>query len=297
MTVLGVDIGGTKVLVGRVENQVMQDSCKETVPDTDKEEEVIAVISRAIDPLFDQSITAIGVGVPSIVDVKKGIVYDVQNIPSWKEVHLKEILEKKYRVPVHLNNDANCFAIGEKYFGKGQGRDHFVGLIVGTGMAAGLIIHNKLYSGSSCGAGEFGMLPYLDHYYEYYSSGQFFSNIHDQEGAVIYQQARAGEPEALAMFAEFGAHLGNAICAILYALDPDLIIMGGSVSKAYRFFQESLWESIRKMVYRSVPEHLSIELSDNPDIAVLGAAALCYDALPNTHDLRKSYLKTPRNKH
>jgi len=276
--VLGIDLGGTKVMVGRVQGGTLLQSNKLAVPVTDREEDVVDTICQAIDALYDPSISAIGVGVPSIVDVEKGIVYDVQNIPSWKEVHLKKILEDKYKVPVYLNNDANCFAVGEKYFGKGQDHKNFVGLIVGTGMAAGIIINNKLHSGANCGAGEFGMLPYLDHYYEYYSSGQFFKNIHNTDGARAYAKAQAGNAAALAAYAEFGKHLGNAVNAILYTLDPNVIIMGGSVSTAYAYFEKTLWHQIRTMVYRPAPAQLKIEISENSDIPVLGAAALCFDA-------------------
>jgi len=77
------------------------------------EQSVLESIYDLIDRFTDEEINGIGIGVPSVVDPVKGIVYDVQNIPSWKEVHLKEILEEKYKLPVYVNNDANCFAAGE----------------------------------------------------------------------------------------------------------------------------------------------------------------------------------------
>lgn len=277
-TVLGVDLGGTKVNVGSVQNGQLLDSFKLAVPVTDVAEEVTAAICLAIDSLFDDQVEAIGVGVPSIVDIEVGIVYDVQNIPSWKEIHLKKILEDKYGVPVHLNNDANCFALGEKYFGEGRGHRDFVGLIVGTGMAAGIIIDDKLYSGANCGSGEFGMLPYLDHYFEYYSSGQFFANIYDTSGQEVSELAGSGDDQALKIYSEFGTHLGNAINAILYTLDPELIIMGGSVSRSYRYFEKSMWKQIHQLAYRPSPDRLTIEISSDPNIPVLGAASLCYEA-------------------
>jgi len=277
ISVIGVDLGGTKVLSGKVFEGEMVSSFKTLIPQGGSEQEVLLSICQTIDRVLDDSISAIGIGVPSVVDVERGIVYDVQNIPSWKEVHLKEFLEEKYDLPVHLNNDANCFAIGEKYFGAGKEYKNFVGLIVGTGMAAGIIIDGKLYNGANCGAGEFGMIPYLDHYYEYYSAGQFFTNVYGMDGGVAYQNAELGDPDVLKMFEEFGTHLGNAIIAILYALDPEVIIMGGSVSQAHRFFEASMLKSIQKFAYRPAVENLKIEVSTNPDIAVLGAAALCFE--------------------
>ena len=75
----------------------------------------------------------------------------------------------------------------------------------------------------------------------------------------------------------YGAHLGNAIIAILYAVDPEIIILGGSVSKAYSFYQSSLWEKLRTFAYSPVVDRLTIQVSNTPYIAILGAAALYYD--------------------
>src|SRR6202000_2139089 len=120
-------------------------------------EEVLDDITGVIDKLLekDKDISAIGIGVPSVVDVEEGIVYDVQYIPSWKEVPLKKFLEARYKKPVFVNNDANCFAVGEYHFGKGKGVSCMVGLTIGTGLGGGIIINNKLFAGYNCGAGEF----------------------------------------------------------------------------------------------------------------------------------------------
>ena len=279
-TVIGVDLGGTKILAGKVQNEQIVASCKTAVPKGGSETEVLQALYQSIDQIVDASVMGIGIGVPSVVDTEKGIVYDVQNIPSWQEVRLKDLMEERYGLPVYVNNDANCFAAGEKHFGKGQNHKNFAALIVGTGIAAGLIINDRLYNGHNCGAGEFGMIPYLEHHYEYYCSGQFFTNCHGIDGQIAAQRAMKGDAEALALFKTFGHHLGNAIKAILYAIDPGVIIMGGSVSKAYPLFEKSMWESIRQFAYRNVLEDLTIEISTNPDIAVLGAAALYFDAAP-----------------
>lgn len=274
ISTLGVDLGGTKVRAGRVCNAQVEASHQEKVPSGGSVEEVVQVICTTIDEVFTPSVNSIGVGVPSVVDIDTGIVYDVQNIPSWKEVPLKSILENKYGVAVAINNDVNCFALGENYYGIGRAYENFVALIIGTGMAAGVIINNQIYNGSNCGAGEFGMIPYLEYNYEYYSSGQFFTNIHQQNGEQVYAKAMQGDSAAINIYTEFGTHLGNAVKTILYALDPEIIIIGGSVAGAYPFFKRSLWESINHFAYSPTLEKLKIEQSLNPDIAVLGAAAL-----------------------
>ncbi len=276
--VIGVDLGGTKILAGKVQDGRMTASHKTLVPVAGSENAVLGALIEAIDAVIDEEVTGIGVGVPSVVDIEKGIVHDVQNIPSWKKVYLKDILEHKYGVSVYINNDANCFAVGEKYFGEGRNSQSFAAVINGTGMAAGLIIHDKLYNGSNCGAGEFGTMPYLDHTFEYYCSGQFFRNVHGVGGESLFRLASDGDQNALAIFEGFGGHFGKAINSILYAIDPELIILGGSVSKAYPFFNKSMWDSIKELAYTTVVQNLTIKLSTNPDIAVLGAAALYFNA-------------------
>lgn len=240
--------------------------------------DIVKQIYGVIDPLMQKGLKGIGVGVPSVVDLGRGVVYDVQNIPSWKRVPLKAFLEKRYRIPAYINNDANCFAVGEKYFGQAKAYRHVVGLIVGTGLGAGVIANGRLYSGANCGAGEFGMISYKNHNYEYYCSGQFFQNVYKTSGKELFERAKSGEGKALGIFSEFGSHLGEAVKTILYAADPDILILGGSVSKAYRFFRQAMWESIKTFAYSLALKNIKIEVSRVRNIAILGAAALYYDA-------------------
>jgi glucokinase len=212
------------------------------------------------------------------VDLETGIVYDVQNIPSWQEVPLKSILEERYAVPVLVNNDANCFALGEKHFGQGVGCQSLIGLILGTGFAGGIIVDGRLYPGRNCGAGEFGLIPYRESIHEHYCSGQFFTRQVGQTGAEVFRRAAEGDPEAVRVFAAFGQHVGEAIKTILYAYDPEMLILGGSVRKAFRFFQDAMWESIRTFAFSNSIKALKIAVSELEHVAILGAAALHYDA-------------------
>ena len=276
--IIGVDIGGTKVSAGLVVGNKVVKEARRLIPKKGSQEEVLLEVIDAIEEVYVQEISGIGIGVPSVVDVDKGIVYDVQNIPSWEEVYLKDLIEKKLGIDTYINNDANCFALGERYYGLGQEYNNFIGLIVGTGMAAGIIINGKIYNGQNCGAGEFGTIPYRDQTFEYYCSGQFFQNVYQRDGGEVYEKAIQGDSVAISLFREMGNHLGQAIKTILYALDPELIILGGSVSKAYPLYKESVWKSIEEIAFRTIPERLQIRVSENPDLPVLGAAALCLNA-------------------
>jgi glucokinase len=276
--VVGVDLGGTNVRAGLVLGGRLADVRSVPVRSQGSEDDVLEDMFSAIDPIMRPEVAGIGAGVPSVIDLKTGMVYDVQNIRSWKKVPLKTRLEERYRLPVYVNNDANSFAAGEKHFGKIQPYDSAVGLIVGTGLGAGIIANGRLYSGINCGAGEFGMLPYLDRNFEAYASGQFFERVHGVSGRELAARAEAGEARALEIFSEFGRHVGEAVKAICYAVDPEIIVLGGSVSKSYRFFQAALWEAFETYAYSIAKERLKIEVSETEGIAILGAAALYYDA-------------------
>jgi glucokinase len=277
--VIGIDLGGTNVRAGLVENNELTNIASERINSNGSVEEVMQQLYHVTDKLINKSIAGIGIGVPSVVDLEQGIVYDVQNIPSWKEVHLKKWMEERYHIPVVVNNDANCFALGEYYFGKGKNTDTMIGLIIGTGLGAGIIINHKLYAGRNCGAGEFGMVNYLDKYFEYYSCGQFFDNVHHVSGEEVFKKAQSGDKRSLELYQEMGTHLGNAIKMILYTYDPSLIIFGGSVSQAFDYFKDNMWEQIKNFAFPKSLENFRIEISDLKHSGVLGAAALYYDSV------------------
>jgi glucokinase len=276
---IGIDLGGTNIRGGLVNGGQIVKTASERVGPNAPIENIIAQIFDLTEKLLDRSVTAIGIGVPGLVNEETGIVFDVLNIPSWTEVPLKQIMEERFSIPVLINNDANCFAVGEYYFGKGVEGDSMVGLTIGTGLGAGIILKGKLYSGKNCGAGEFGMIDYLDHYIEYYASGQFFKNVYDVDGEEIFLKAKAGDTTALKMYEELGAHLGNAIKTILYALEVDKIIFGGSVRHALLFFEKCMWERLRTFAYKRTIDNLKIEISELQNSGILGAAALHYDSL------------------
>lgn len=274
--VIGVDLGATNIR-GAIVSEKNILPIKSQRINNGTEEEVLEDVYSVIDSLVNETVSAIGIGVPSVVDTEEGIVYDVVYIPSWKEVHLKKILEERYKIPVYVNNDANCFALGEYYFGKGKGYNSVIGLTIGTGVGAGVIINNKLFAGANCGAGEFGICDYLDNVYEFYASGSFFKNVYNLDGETVFEQAKNGNENALKLYAELGTHIGNVIKLILYTYDPQLIILGGSVSSAYHLFEKTLWQQIKTLVFTKTAERIKIAASELKNSGVLGAAALCYD--------------------
>ena len=271
---IGVDLGGTQVRAGLVKYQKVINLESKNIRSLGTKEEVFDDLCSVIDKVMDKKVMGIGIGVPSLLDPKTGVIYDTTNIPAWKKVPLRKLLEKKYRVPVYLDNDANCFTLGELHDRKSVGNSqNFVGLIIGTGLGAGIISNGKLHSGQSCGAGEFGMFPYLDATVEAYASGQFFKKF-DKIGSQLFLEAKQNKPEALEIFHQYGRHLGEAIKLILFAVAPEVIVLGGSVSLSHKFFESSLLESLQTFPSAEIRKNLKIKVSHARHGAILGAASL-----------------------
>lgn len=276
--ILGIDLGGTRVRVGKVRAGELERSAASPISSRERAEVVAGEVYRTIDGVFDDEVAGIGCGVPSVVDLERGVVYNVENIPAWREVPLKDELESRYGVPAYVNNDANAFAVGELYYGKGRGYHNLVGVTLGTGLGAGVIIDGRLYSGANCGAGEIGAMPYRDGTLEHYCSGAFFQQRAGVAGEVVYRRAQAGDEEARGLFAEFGHELGHAVMTVLYAYDPELIVFGGSISAAFDLFEAAMRERLREFAYPHTIDRLVITRSEIENVAILGAAALYLDA-------------------
>jgi len=274
---IGVDLGGTKVLAARVNSSQIEESAHRFLPlDNGDENRVIDLLKEVISELINDDVEAIGIGLPSIVDAEKGVVYDVQNIPSWKEVHLVDILKDYFNLPVYINNDANCYALGEAYYGLAKGCNSLVGITLGTGLGGGIVLNGRLLKDATGAAGEFGVIPYLDKTLEAYCSGQFFKDHYGIGGEVIAEKAMNGDKESIKAFQEFGKHIGNAVKIIISTVDPKKIIIGGSVAQSNALFKEAMLASIQDYPFERSKNNIKIEFSKTNNMAVLGASTLCF---------------------
>ena len=264
---IGIDLGGTNIRVATVKDGEIVRLLSEPCLSQGTEEAVLEQMSRLIEAVITPAVKGIGIGVPSVVDREKGIVYNVVGIPSWKEVRLKEYLEKRFRLPVSVNNDCNCFALGVARYGSLRNARETVCVTLGTGVGSSLVVDGKLYNGHNTGAGEIGSIPYLDKDYEYYCSSRFFVG----KGTSGKEAAAAG-PSPL--WEEFGIHVGKLIQLILYAFDPEAIIIGGGIAKAFPLFAEAMWKEIRLFPYPQSVENLKIAPADVENAGILGASLL-----------------------
>lgn len=270
---IGVDLGGTNIRAALVDGQRIVRKEKTACPAKGSCEEVLEAVAGLIESLFSEAVESVGIGVPSVVDTRRGIVYDVANIPSWKEVHLKDILEERFGVPVHVNNDSNCFTLGESLFGQGKGYSDMVGVTLGTGVGSGIIIGGKLYEGRNAGAGEIGSLAYLDKDFENYCSTPFFVS-HNTSGAELAARAEAGDADAIALWNEFGNHLGELVKAILFTYDPEAVVFGGGIAAGHPYFEAAMNARVATFPYSETVKGIRILFSQDQDMALYGASSL-----------------------
>jgi glucokinase len=213
------------------------------------------------------------VGVPTLVDPVRGIVYNAANISSWTEVYLKDFLQDRFGVRAEVNNDANCYALGASAL-LGHPCHVTVGVTLGTGTGIGIVVDGKLMCGENCGSGELCSVPYLDSEYESYCSKKFFTAA-GLDGRKAAEAAAAGDPAVLQFFKDFGHHMGELLTLIMYAYDPGCIVLGGGIANTAPWFKDSMMETLRsRYIYPRSIDRLQIKVMPEDNVALLGASLL-----------------------
>lgn len=218
---------------------------------------IVALIHSGLQTLLQQAqvprskLRAIGTGAPGVTDVRAGIVLSAPNLSGWHSVPLRELLEKKLKIPALIENDVNAAAIGERWSGSAKGVSNFIFLALGTGIGSGIVLNDRLYHGSDWAAGEVGylLLP-----------GEEVSPVLMKEpGALekalggnaiegrwrrlnpgrngtgrfrateIFELAAHGNASARKFLQSSAQVLANAITNISVLLNPSLIVLGGSL--------------------------------------------------------------------
>lgn len=272
---LGIDIGGTTISIGTVADMAIREvSTAASFSKGASLDETAEYLYRLIKERINHSVESIGIGVPSIVDTVKGIVYNAANIPSWTEFHIKEYLEEQFDVPVSVDNDANCYALGAyRMLGGGDG-DVFTGITLGTGVGIGIISGGKLFRGANTGAGELGWIPCKGKSLEYWCSKQVFEDS-GLDPKVLYEKAKAGDVGAKTFFREFGSNMATLLMLTLSAYDPSTVVFGGGIANCSELFGPVMMERVgSQFPFPGSLDRLRIEYFPNHDAAILGAALL-----------------------
>jgi glucokinase len=278
-TYLGIDLGGTSVKGGRVGSSGLLQKEVTVLNQKGKSDEIFEEICHLIGMLWSEDVEGIGFAVPALIDMATGSMYGLSNLTQLDGFPIKARLSDRFNVPVLLQNDANCFVLGEKYFGSARGLRDVIGLITGTGVGAGLILNNRLYNGINYGAGEFGMISYKDKCFEDYCGGKFFNDNFSMSGEELSVLAGEGDSRAFDIFRQYGQNLGELIKLICYSFDPQIITIGGSVSNSFKFYRETLNESLKTFFFAN-KSRVKIVKSELEDAAIYGASSLFHNQKP-----------------
>lgn len=281
--VLGIDVGGTNIKAGLVDasGRVFARTNLSTKSFIQSKEKLIAAVVTcvkdmlAVNQLARKDIAGVGVGLPGLIDTQKGIVNFLVNIPGWRNVPLKKILQEKLALPVFIDNDANVIALGEWKFGAGRGIKNLISITLGTGVGGGLIINNELFRGAGFAAGEIGHIPlnengpkcncggygcletYIGNRYLLSKARKVFrsDSISLEE---ITRLADRGNRQAVAFWREVAAHLGNGLVGAVNLLNPQRIIIGGGIANAHRYLFKTICETIKKRAMKIQAGNLKI---------------------------------------
>ena len=321
MILIGIDIGGTKcaVILGRLDNNkdfVLIDKKSYRTADHPSPDQMIEQFAKGIDALVTgnsltvKDISSIGISCGGPLDSRRGIILSPPNLPGWDDVHIVEILEKEFNIPVAIQNDANACALAEWKFGAGRGTQNMVFLTFGTGMGAGLILDGKLYSGTNDNAGEVGHVR-LDRMgpvgygksgsFEGFCSGggiaqlarakaleklqmgkevSFCKSIPELQNItaqIVAEAATNGDPLAKEIFELCGTYLGKGLSVIIDILNPECIVLGSIFVRSAPLLVKPMEKAIAEeslplagKVCRIVPAELEEQIGD---IASLSVAA------------------------
>lgn len=269
---IGVDVGGMHISAGIVSEGKILVHKEVDISKVKTRKEFLENLFGLISTLIDNKIKEIGIGFPApVID---GFIPEVQNMPFLDRINLKKEVEKEFKVRCIVENDANCFILGEQRYGAAKGKKNAVGITLGTGLGCGIIIDNNIYSGSTGSAGEISMIPSKKGKLEEYANARYLVKISGKSPKTLYKLAKKGNKKALECWESFGRNLGNVLTIIVDSLNPEVVVIGGKISLAYPFFRHGLMPQIKKNSFKYTYSKTKIVKAKLKDSAIVGSASL-----------------------
>ena len=247
--VIGVDVGGTKLLGGLLDRDGSIRRRHEHSTPTASEEAVLSGIDALVEELLEDDVQALGFGLPSTIDQRSGQAVQSVNIP-FADVPLRDRFASRYSLPVGIDNDANAAAIAEWQLGAGRGTQHMVMLTLGTGVGGGLILDGRPYRGAVGAAAELGHIVIEFEgrpcqgfcrgrgHIETYATGVAASRDAAEalgpgaDSRVLLERAEAGDRAALDVLDGIGRRLGATMGSLVNIFNPEVIVIGGGWGEA-----------------------------------------------------------------
>ncbi len=301
--IIAIDLGGTNLKCALLDSSLkIKAKSSFSTKSFDNKSKLICGIVDSVDSfILNQSlkrsaILGVGIGVPGLVDTLKGVVHFLPNIPGWREVKLKKILEEKTKLPVFIDNDAKLMTLAEHEVGAAKKYKNALCLTLGTGVGGGLIINHLLYRGPDNASGEAGHLPLNEKgplcgcgaqgcLETYVGNHKIIKDARKLFGPKITlervsQLARQNNPQALNFWSQVGRKLGVALSGVVNLLNLEVVVIGGGVSYAGQVLFESIRRTIRLRAMRMQAKRVRIIKAQlGIDAGLIGAGYLVRERL------------------
>jgi glucokinase len=245
--VIGVDVGGTKILVGLVARNGMVIGHREYPTPVETEKALLDGLEAAVRELLDENVVAVGFGIPSQIDQRAGVALGSVNIPL-RGVPFRDEMAERLGLPVGMDNDANAAAIAEWRVGAGRGTTDMIMLTLGTGVGGGLILAGKPFRGWFGAGAEIGHMVIVHDgvrcrcgghgHLESYVSGKAADELAAEvfgpaaDAYRLVRLAREGDAKAVELLTGIGEKLGSGVASLVNIFNPELIVIGGGFAAA-----------------------------------------------------------------
>ncbi|HEV7482810.1 MAG TPA: ROK family protein [Solirubrobacterales bacterium] len=306
METIGVDLGGTKALVGVLDGtEVLYESREASTGQS--EDELVELLVREVSEARDArpGAKAVGLGIPATMDHDRGIAVSAVNLPL-SDLPIRDLISDRVGLPVFVDNDGNVAALAEHLYGAAQGKPNTVMLTVGTGIGGGLVLGGEIYRGASGAGAELGHTVIQadgppcqgncpNHgCVEALASGtalgreghaaaesapdsalgRLLAAGEKVDGTAVTKAAIAGDETAVGVFELIGGRLGVACASFANIFQPDAIVVGGGVIAAGDLLLEPARRELRQRALNPMNKTPILEATLGNNAGMIGAAAL-----------------------
>ena len=306
----GVDIGGTTIKMGFFETDgKLLDKWEIKTDTTNGGENILSDIAKSIDNKLAQEgisksdVQGIGVGVPGPVN-SKGVVLKCVNL-GWGVFNVEEALSNLTGLMVKAGNDANVAALGEMWQGAGKGSEDMIMVTLGTGVGGGIIVDGKVIAGANGAGGEIGHITVNEDEIEACNCGQYgcleqyasatgivrmakrklaktdaqtsLTSVDELSAKAIFDEAKSGDAVAVELVEELGKILGGALSNIAVVTNPEVIVIGGGVSKAGQILIDTIQKHFTESVFHACKETRFVLAGLGNDAGMYGCVKMLLD--------------------
>lgn len=303
--IAGVDLGGTNIKVGLVspEGAVLQRHQTETRSDLGAQavaERICQAVRDCMEAAGAGSVRGLGVGSPGTIDLADGVVLFSPNLPGWRDIPLRRMIEDDLGLPCTLDNDANVAALAEQWVGAGRGASSLVLLTLGTGIGGGIVLDGRIWHGGNGVAGEIGhmsinpdgplcgcgnrgcieayasataMVRRMREAVQAGAQSSLADHLDELTAERIHRAARGGDAAAKQNIEQTGRYLGVAVSNIMHILNPQVIAFSGGVTAAGDMLMRPLLDEVEWRTLEASRRNVKVCFAELPrDAGVIGAA-------------------------